>query len=190
MPDFKVTPNERTLVANAQSDPENRRKYLERFWRSRLQKKDPIPRIGFAIWCESTQKLKNQVANGDKEYWNHRGYRYWNFMAHSTVINLAVGLDRAGFEGDFEDKRRKIEAIGAKIAKRHIEWVTLDYRNRTGKVPGLLSLRQLARYHHNVFEEEGIPSHFYGGTYLESVPNQWEFEAYGDWYCHDCDPHP
>lgn len=31
---------------------------LEGFWYSRLQKRDPVARIGYALWVSDTEKLK------------------------------------------------------------------------------------------------------------------------------------
>jgi len=45
----------------------------------------------------------------------------------------------------------------------------------------------MADYHQQAFKQFNIPSHFYGGTWLESVPDEIEFSLYGDLYCHDCD---
>lgn len=64
------------------------------------------------------------------------------------------------------------------------------YNRMLRKDPGLLSLEQMANYHHAVFEEEGIPRHYYGGTRSKLIPDEWELELYGDLYCHDCDPRP
>ena len=190
MSSLRITPQERALVSHAQSNSERRGELLKRFWYNRVLKQDPVARIGFSLWCMDTDKLKRVVASGDKTYWNNKGYRYWWSMGFSTFINVAAGLEQAGFKGDSQEVMRKIEEIGAKIALRHIEAVQADYRNKTGKIPGLLSLQQMASYHHRVFEIEGIPKHYYGGTRIELIPNDWEFELYGELYCHDCDPRP
>lgn len=41
--DLSITPLERSYLSNQD---------LEKFWFSRLQKKDPIARIGYALWCK------------------------------------------------------------------------------------------------------------------------------------------
>ena len=193
MPDLKITSRERILAKRiAQSDPERRRELLERFWYNRMLKKDPVARIGLALWCHDSDKLKKIIALGDKAYWNNRNYQYWRSMGLATFVNLAAGLEREGFDfdGNTSELVKKIEYIGAKIAKRHAQAVTVDHNKKIGKVPGLLSLEQMAKYHHAVFEEEGIPRHYYGGTRNKLIPDEWEFELYGDLYCHDCDPRP
>ena len=64
---------------------------LEAFWKSRLDKKDPVARIGYALWISDTKKLKLEIDKGDSSFWNHKGFAYWEFMARYTVVNLAVG---------------------------------------------------------------------------------------------------
>lgn len=193
MPDLNITSREQ-LLANSivKSDPERRRELLERFWYNRMLRKDPVTRIGLALWCRDSRKLKRIIASGDKAYWNHRGYGYWWSMGLVTFANVAAGLEQAGFDfkGNTDELVQEIEYIGARIAKRHAQAVTVDHNKKIGKVPGLLSLEQMAKYHHAVFEEEGIPRHYYGGTRNKFIPDEWEFELYGDLYCHDCDPLP
>ncbi|WP_244212541.1 hypothetical protein [Shewanella livingstonensis] len=74
---------------------------LEAFWRSRLSKKAPVARIGYALWVTDTTKLKHVIQSGDTHFWNNKGFAYWEFMARSTVVNLATGLERGGFRGTF-----------------------------------------------------------------------------------------
>ncbi|WP_211224565.1 hypothetical protein [Marinimicrobium agarilyticum] len=160
---------------------------LERFWELRMEKRDPVARIGYALWVSSAEKLKRTIEGGDPVYWNHRGYAYWDAMARSTVVNIAVGLERGGFRGSFIETRDKIREIGLKVARWHAIYVNHDYQNNIGRVPGQLSLQQMADYHHQVFREFNIPADFYGGTWLRSVPDPVELSVYGHLYCHDCD---
>ncbi|WP_347332915.1 hypothetical protein [Marinimicrobium locisalis] len=162
-------------------------KDLEGFWYSRLQKGDPVARIGYGLWVSSGQKFKEVIEAGPSAFWNYRGYRYWDGMARSTVVNLAVGLEKGGFRGNFLETRAKIKQVGLRVAYWHTVFVRDDYKKKLGNVPGLLSLRQMADYHHRVFTEFNIPSDFYGGTWLSSVPDQVELSLYGNLYCHDCD---
>lgn len=160
---------------------------LEKFWYSRLQKKDPVARIGYALWVKDVNNLKLAISTGDPAYWNHKGFKYWDAMARSTVVNLAVGLERGGFHGNFSQTRAKIREVGLSVAKWHARFVQQDYDNTIGAVPGLLSLKQMADYHHRAFQEFNIPPSFYGGTWFGAVPEQIQFETYGNLYCHDCD---
>jgi hypothetical protein len=160
---------------------------LEAFWKSRLDKKDPVARIGYALWVSDTQKLKREIMTGDSSFWNHQGFAYWEFMARSTVVNLAVGLNKGGFRGDVKETREKIKEVGKRVAYFHIQFVKDDFLNKFGDVPGKLSLKQMADYHKLAFKKFNIPGHFYGGTWLELVPDEIEFSLYGDLYCHDCD---
>lgn len=108
-------------------------------------------------------------------------------MARSTVVNLAAGLNKGGFHGSFEETRNKIKEVGIRVADFHMLFVRNDFRKRIGDIPGKLSLKQMADYHKEAFKEFNIPGHFYGGTWLDAVPDEIEFKLYGDLYCHDCD---
>jgi hypothetical protein len=178
MPDFSISTSEQTALST---------KNLERFWYSRLQKKDPIARIGYALWCKSADDLKRAIAEGDSQYWDNKGFTYWDLMARSTVTNLAAGLEQAGFHGTFRDMRAKIKEVGLEVARQHAIFVKIDQKNQLGNTPGLLSLSQIAKYHHIAFAKFGIPASFYGGTWLSVVPDSMEFKLYGGLYCHDCD---
>ena len=190
MPDFRITPKERLLVQKADSNPQKRREFLVKFWYSRLSKKDPVARIGFPLWCVNRKRVRHVIKTGDRGYWNDQGYWYWHRMAALTFANVADGLEASGFEGGQQAKYARIEEIGVKIAQHHKEMVKLDYRKKLGNVPGLLSAQQMAKYHKKVFRDEGIPPHYYGGTRLSFVPDEWELELYGNLYCHDCDARP
>lgn len=173
-----ISPQERAYLA--QED-------LERFWYSRLQKKDPVARIGYAIWVKDVDDLKHAIATGDPVYWNHRGFAYWEFMARSTVVNLAVGLQKGGFRGTIGETRTRIREVGLRVAQWHVRYVDADYDEQIGQVPGLLSLKQMADYHHRAFQQFNIPPSYYGGTWFGAIPENIQFETYGHLYCHDCD---
>lgn len=178
MSDLAITPAEQSYLA---------KKDLERFWYSRLQKNDPIARIGYALWCKKADDLKRVIAEGDSSFWDNKGYIYWELMARSTVVNLAAGLEKSGFHGTFRETRGKIREIGLEVARQHAIFVKRDIKNKIGNTPGLLSLRQIAKYHHLAFTKFGISPDFYGGTWFGVVPDQLEFKTYGSLYCHDCD---
>lgn len=176
---LSITPQERALFL-----AEN----LEGFWLSRLRKGDPVARIGYALWVADVENLKREIRQGSAVFWNNKGFGYWEFMARSTVVNLAVGLERGGFRGSFVEMRQMIKKVGLEVAKQHIKYVQHDYQaGNIGQIRGLLSLKQMADYHHDAFKKFNIPPNFYGGTWLDSVPNDAEFQLYGDLYCHDCD---
>ncbi|MCK7543685.1 hypothetical protein MLC59_05830 [Marinobacter bryozoorum] len=160
---------------------------LEAFWFSRLGKQDPVARIGYALWVSDVEKLKAAIQAGDPAFWNHKAFAYWELMARSTVVNLAVGLERAGHRLTFMEMREKIREVGIEVARRHVQYVRHDIRYEIGNTPGKLSLEQMAHYHHIAFKKFGIRPDYYGGTWLGSVPDQAEMKAYGDLYCHDCD---
>ncbi len=160
---------------------------LSKFWLSRVNKKDPIARIGYTLWSPTAEDLKRVVTTGDPSYWANKPYQYWELMARTTVINLAAGLQKGGFEGTFSEMRQQIKKVGIEVARQHVNFVTMDIKGSYGSVDGLLSLKQVADYHHLAFSKFNIPSHFYGGTWLSRVPGEAEFKLYGDLYCHDCD---
>lgn len=179
MTGLSITPRERAYLVNAD---------LENFWLSRLRKKDPIARIGYGLWCSSADDLRREIQRGDAAFWAYRGFAYWELMARSTVVNLSVGLQRAGFQGTMSEMREKIREVGVRVAQEHALEVTIDYDEGLGLVPGLLSKRQVAKYHHIAFQALGIQSDFYGGTWFGAIPDKWELELSGNLYCHDCDP--
>ncbi|WP_282178299.1 hypothetical protein [Vibrio nereis] len=76
---------------------------------SRLDKRDPVARIGYALWVSDTKKLKLEIDKGDSSFWNHKGFAYCEFMARSTVVNLAVGLNKGGFRGNVKETNEKIK---------------------------------------------------------------------------------
>lgn len=108
-------------------------------------------------------------------------------MARSTVVNLATGLERAGHRLSFREMRDKIKEVGIEVARRHIQFVRHDISFNIGRVPGKLSLKQMAHYHHIAFKKFGIRPDFYGGTWIGALPDEIEMKAYGKLYCHDCD---
>jgi len=133
---------------------------LEAFWKSRLDKKDPVARIGYALWVSNTDKLKHAIETGDAKYWNFKGFTYWEFMARSTVVNLAVGLEKCGFRGNFSKTKEQIKKVGKAVAYWHIEYVKKDFDKKIGKIPGKLSLKQMADYHQQAFKQLIFPATF------------------------------
>ncbi len=179
MTDLSISPLERAYLA--QED-------LETFWLSRLRKKDPIARIGYGLWCKSADDLKREIQRGDAAYWAHEGFAYWELMARSTVVNISVGLQKAGFQGTMGEMQERIRQVGLTVAWYHAQAVAADHTAQRGTVAGLLSRKQIAKYHHMAFSEFGISQNSYGGTWFGAIPDSWELEMYGNLYCHDCDP--
>ena len=177
-PDLAITEEERALL---------REEDLRGFWRSRLDKLDPIARIGFGLWSHSAEEFRAAIETGNPDYWDHKGFAYWESMVRSTVVNLSVGLNRAGFRGNMRQEREMIRQAGVAVALLHADFVGEDHREGYGDVRGLLSVQQIADYHHMAFKRFGIEPQFYGGTWLKSVPDSVEYRVYGHLYCHDCD---
>lgn len=178
MPDLSISPAERRFLAE---------KDLNQFWLSRLKKRDPVARIGYALWSRNATDLREVIAQGDRSYWDNKGFAYWETMARSTVVNIAVGLEKAGYHLSVGAMRKKIKEVGLEVARQHAIFVQIDFKENIGQVPGLLSLKQIAKYHHIAFAQFGIPPDFFGGTWFGAVPDSVEFELYGHLYCHDCD---
>lgn len=177
-PDLAITDAEWSHIENGD---------VRAFWLSRLDRLDPIARIGFGLWSSSAREFRERIEHGDPAYWNHRGFVYWESMVRSTVVNLSAGLTSAGFRGNMREERQKILEVGRLVAEYHARFVEEDYQRGYGRVPGLLSAQQVADYHHLAFEAFGIRPDFYGGTPLRRVPDSVEFRIFGFLYCHDCD---
>lgn len=83
------------------------------------------------------------IQSGDAEYWNNKGFAYWEFMACSTVVNLVTGLERGGLRGTFLQMRAKIKEVGIEVTKQHMIFVQQDFdRGNIGDVKGLLSFKK------------------------------------------------
>ena len=92
-----------------------------------------------------------------------------------------------------------MEEIGAKLALSHMRATSVDKIN----IHSLLSPKQVADYHHEVFKKHGIPSYLFGGTLavpgvyfpVPGVPGRWSqgiFDAnvYSSLWCKGCDTQP
>lgn len=177
-PDLAITAEEESLVERGD---------IRAFWLSRLHKLDPVARIGFGLWSRSAEEYRAAIERGNPEYWDHKSFAYWEGITRTTIVNLSVGLNKAGFRGNMRQEREKIRKAGEAVANWHVEFVKRDYKGLYGRVPGLLSAKQIADYHHMAFAEFGIQPDNYGGTWLRAVPDDLEFRIYGFLYCHDCD---
>lgn len=165
-----------------------RERDLEGFWRSRLDKRDPVARIGYSLWVSDVDVLKRTIQSDTTGFWGVVPWYYWEGMARTTVVNIANGLVRAGY-GDLtmQQMHEKIKEVGVEVAIRHAQYIDNDIEQRVGNVHGVLSEEQMAHYHHVAFRRFGIPADYYGGTLLRSVPDVIEFNTYDVLYCFDCD---
>lgn len=175
---------------------------LDKFWYSRMKKRDPIARIGYSLWAKEFKDVEKALAEMGGQYSDIQNafpvenfadnaigdtYYWKTLMANSTIVNLYVGILRSDFEGDHAARMARIKEIGIAIAKAHIKYVTRDIKKNYGKVPGLLSLEQLADYHHEVFRDFRLTEDNYGGTFSSWLPDKIELMTYGHLYCRDCD---
>ncbi len=53
-------------------------------------------------------------------------------------------------------------------------------------VQGLLSAREITKYHHNVFRGMGLPTSTFGGTPMTGYLNESTFTSWA--WCRGCDP--
>ncbi len=128
--------------------------------------------------------------------------QYWTWLgknARKRVITKA--LDRGVLQGPgalrpapgeprtkAAAKKRLLKAAGLGLAKAHIKAVDEDMQNRQGLVPGLLSLANIADYHHEVFRSLGLPASTYGGTPVSVGPMSLQLSLGGGLYGRGADP--
>lgn len=74
-----------------------------------------------------------------------------------------------------------LNEVGIRIMQAHVAAVDAD---KLG-TPGLLSPRQAAAYHHDVFAEYGLPATTFGGTPMTG--GLWEASATKAIWCRGCD---
>ncbi|KNC66282.1 hypothetical protein AC626_17965 [Pseudoalteromonas rubra] len=79
-----------------------------------------------------------------------------------------------GVEVDMQD-------VKLQLMNKHAEFVEADNLG----VPGLLNPRQIAEYHHQVFNGLGLPSSTFGGTPLTGA--LWEADVWDPIWCKGCD---
>lgn len=74
-----------------------------------------------------------------------------------------------------------VDQIGKGLAVAH----AIAVRDDNVNVPNLLSPRQVAAYHHEVFQRHNIPPSRFGGTLFGVSPN-----LYSSMWCSGCDGKP
>jgi len=87
---------------------------------------------------------------------------------------LKLNATRAGVEID-------LDQIGIDLMNRHVEFTDRD----TTDTRGLLSPRQVARFHHLVFRTRGLPPTAFGGTPLTGQLREADFTR--NIWCQGCD---
>ena len=149
-------------------------KFLE-FWRSRwTENQDPVARTALIGW-------------GDPD-----------FVDASSTERLAASHTWSDLSSYISDNNLNVsmEQIGSELALAHARTVMKD----TQGVPGLLSPKQVADYHHSVFANHKIPANIFGGTHTVPFvrvpsPSGWSEvmfspETYSDRWCKGCDTTP
>lgn len=65
---------------------------------------------------------------------------------------------------------KALNSLGVDLMNAHMDAVDYDFKNNIG-IPGLLSPKQAATYHHEVFATHELWLGQFGGTLLNSSPN-------------------
>ena len=98
------------------------------------------------------------------------------FFGGQAINNRLEAYDKVFGTGTLN-----LEEVGIKLMNAHVAWTDSD---KLG-VRGLLSPRQIATYHHDVFAEYGLPSTTFGGTPITG--SLWEASATASVWCTGCD---
>jgi RHS repeat-associated protein len=109
---------------------------VREFWESRQAMGDPVADIAL-------KSLDPSVDIGD-------------YLFGGTSVNNRL----QAFARVYTGSELNIDQVRVKLMEAHIDAVTVD---RSG-VRGLLNPEQIARYHHDVFRDFGLPSTAFGGT--------------------------
>uniref|UniRef100_UPI0023E875D3 RHS repeat protein n=1 Tax=Pseudoalteromonas rubra TaxID=43658 RepID=UPI0023E875D3 len=130
----------------------------EGFWRSRWEdSKDPMGKIGLKA-VQDEGGLIDYLTGGQ------------------AINNRLQAYARVYGDGPLD-----LNEVGIKLMEAHVAWTDGD---RLG-VHGLLSPRQIAVYHHDVFAEYGLPTTTFGGTPMTGA--LWEASATRAIWCWGCD---
>ncbi|MDT7526969.1 hypothetical protein NOG12_12920, partial [Pseudidiomarina sp. GXY010] len=153
--DFSVTNNEWDALANED---------LATLYKSRAMKGDNVGNVGLGIWGSFEDNI---------EVHGYLGAIYWNKMVGTlTTLNTYAALsDDAAYFPFMDGATVKMmmahihnKPMAIRIAQEHLNAVQQDYNNDRVGIRGLLSERQITRYHHRVFREFNANVGRYGGT--------------------------
>jgi len=134
-----------------------------------------------------TDEQRQLALNGERrEFWESR------LASGDPIAPLAldiidnVGLGRVANEWLLLNARVAgividLDQIGIELMNRHVDFTD---RDRAG-TQGLLSPRQVARFHHLVFRAHGLPSTAFGGTPITGRLQEANFTR--DIWCRRCD---
>jgi len=157
--------------------------FLE-FWKSRWACLDPVAKTALIGWG------KGKAIDATWFETLSASYTWWSLSSYIDDYNLSVSM----------------KEIGEELARAHVRSIDEDKLN----IPFLLSPRQVADYHHDVFDDYNIPPYLFGGTlpaglYIPDlfggiilfgayapVPDGWSpmmFDAnvYSNMWCEGCD---
>lgn len=206
--DLRVTADERASLVKGD---------LESFWSARVDR-DPVARVGMALWATPEQLKAAIASTGEEAWEPDMNlasalglilrldlpkdfpfpphgpeqlFRYWSYMGTATanrVVDKAIHAHVLPKDASEDQKKSLLHNVGLALARAHVQAVTQDAALNTGDHPGLLSLAQVASYHHQVFRSFRLPPDTYGGTPLPLVPNWLELRVAGGLYAPDADP--
>ena len=130
---------------------------VQGFWESRSAVGDPVARSGLASL-------------------NPPG-GFIDYLFGGTSINNRLQAFARVYTGSELD----LGAVRVNLVNAHIRATDADSLG----VPGLLNPQQIARYHHDVFRDYGLPSTAFGGTPLTGSLE--EADRYRSVWCQGCD---
>jgi hypothetical protein len=189
---------------------------LLEFWQARLGR-DPVARVGVSLWGSADDVRLAIRQTGERAWTPDMNLlsavslklreslpedlkfppttedelvRYWVWMGEMTrqrVVDRAVKVGVLPAEASATQRLNLIRDIGLDLARGHAEAVSADASTKVGEQAGLLSLEQIAEYHHRVFEAHGLPKQTYGGTPYGFAPDWLEFLLAGGLYAPDAD---
>lgn len=189
---------------------------LQAFWGSRLGK-DPVARIGLGIWG-AKEELAAGLEKYPEDYWKpninpasaiplrfqmssdlplvpetkDELANYWTWVGKDAREHVERFVEKEGLirgaENPKEAMDQMMKKVGLAIARHHAAFVQADIAEGTGEIPGLLSRKQIADYHHDALKEFELPPEAYGGTPIRWLPDAFELWAAGGLYAPDADP--
>lgn len=127
------------------------------FWNSRNAVGDPVASAGLASL---------DGGSGPVDY----------LFGGTSINNRLTAFDRVYGNGNID-----LNAVRTDLAIEHMNAVSGD---RSG-IHGLLSPSQVARYHHGVFDDYGLPSTAFGGTPFTGSVGEANWTR--PFWCNGCD---
>ena len=157
---------------------------LDSFWDSRAERGDPIGDLGVQYGEEfgdrtlatqtSSLILRGKIFDKNDDSLVGQGLAR---MDKATADELSISPEA------FDAMQQDWDNVRQGLAEAHIDAVDNDFRG----TPQFLSADQITRYHHDVFDANGLPNNAFGGTPVTG--GRWEASvtnALTGW-CKGCD---